>query len=85
MALMEEEARALDYRMMRITSGAGHDAQIIASASDAGMIFIPCEEGKSHGPEEAIRWEDATRSAQVLADSVIRIGFGERREKVLGS
>jgi len=43
------------------------------------MIFIPCEEGKSHCPEEAIRSEDATSSAQVLADTMIRIGFGERR------
>jgi N-carbamoyl-L-amino-acid hydrolase len=67
-------------------SGAGHDAMSFQTRGiPTGMIFIPCEEGKSHCPEEAIRWEDATRSAQVLADAVIRIGLGGRREKGLGS
>jgi beta-ureidopropionase / N-carbamoyl-L-amino-acid hydrolase len=39
----------------------------------AGMIFIPCKEGKSHCPEEAIRWEDAATGAQILADTIMRM------------
>jgi N-carbamoyl-L-amino-acid hydrolase len=73
MALMEEEGRALDYRMMRITSGAGHDAQIIASASDAGMIFIPCADGVSHSPLERIDWDDLEKGANLLLRTLVRL------------
>ncbi len=39
--LMEEECRALGYPSMRITSGAGHDAQILAGACDFGDDLHP--------------------------------------------
>jgi acetylornithine deacetylase/succinyl-diaminopimelate desuccinylase-like protein len=39
------------------------------------MIFIPCVEGKSHCPDEAIRWEDAALGTQILADTMMRIAF----------
>jgi hydantoinase/carbamoylase family amidase len=86
MQALEDSCRERAIPCTRMGSGAGHDAMSFQTRGiPTGMIFIPCEEGKSHGPEEAIRWEDATRSAQVLADSVMRIGFGEKREKGLGS
>ena len=86
MQVIEDSCRERAIPCTRMGSGAGHDAMSFQTRGiPTGMIFIPCEQGRSHGPEEAIRWEDATRSAQVLADSVIRIGFGERREKGLGS
>jgi N-carbamoyl-L-amino-acid hydrolase len=59
-----------------MASGAGHDAMTFASRGiPTGMIFIPCIEGKSHCPEEAIRWEDAGAGAQILADTILRIGY----------
>jgi hydantoinase/carbamoylase family amidase len=86
MQALEDSCRERAIPCTRMGSGAGHDAMSFQTRGiPTGMIFIPCEEGKSHGPEEAIRWEDATRSAQVLADAVMRIGFGGRREKGLGS
>jgi hydantoinase/carbamoylase family amidase len=86
MKAIEESCRERAIPCTRMGSGAGHDAMSFQTKGiPSGMIFIPCEEGKSHGPEENVRWEDAARSAQVLADVVIRIGFGGRREKGLGS
>ncbi len=57
-SLMEEECRALGYPSMRLASGAGHDAQILAGACDIGMIFIPSPDGISHAPGERINWND---------------------------
>jgi N-carbamoyl-L-amino-acid hydrolase len=71
--MMEEECRSLGYPWMRVTSGAGHDAQIIASACDAGMIFIPCAEGISHSPEEKIEWADLEKGANLLLRTLMRL------------
>ena len=37
---------------MDIVSGAGHDAQIMASVCPACMIFVPSEKGISHNITE---------------------------------
>jgi len=66
----------------RMGSGAGHDSMTFPTQGiPAGMIFIPCKEGKSHCPEEAIRWEDATTGAQILADTIVRMARGIEGEK----
>jgi N-carbamoyl-L-amino-acid hydrolase len=35
-----------------MTSGAGHDAQMIARIAPAAMIFVPSRGGISHNPRE---------------------------------
>jgi N-carbamoyl-L-amino-acid hydrolase len=42
--------RGLSHR--RMTSGAGHDAQMIARIAPAAMIFVPSRGGISHNPRE---------------------------------
>jgi N-carbamoyl-L-amino-acid hydrolase len=71
--MLEEESRALGYPSLRLASGAGHDAQIVAGACDAGMIFIPCADGISHSPEERIEWEDLEKGANLLLRAIIRL------------
>ncbi len=71
--LLEEECRRLGHAWMRLTSGAGHDAQIIAACADAGMIFIPCLDGISHSPEERAGWEDLEKGADLLLQALIRL------------
>src|SRR5262249_21875546 len=44
------DARGLTHR--RMTSGAGHDAQMIARIAPAAMIFVPSVGGISHNPKE---------------------------------
>jgi N-carbamoyl-L-amino-acid hydrolase len=72
-SLLEEEARAMGVATMRMTSGAGHDAQIIASAVDAGMIFIPCADGVSHSPLERIDWDDLEKGTNLLLRTLVRL------------
>ena len=70
---IEEECRELGYASMRITSGAGHDAQIVSGLAEAGMIFIPCRDGVSHAPDEMISWEDLDKGANVLLHTLVRL------------
>ncbi len=72
-AALEEECRALGYASMRVTSGAGHDAQIIAGGCDAGMIFIPSPDGISHAPGERVDWGDLEKGANLLLAAIIRL------------
>jgi N-carbamoyl-L-amino-acid hydrolase len=71
--IMKEECRTLDYTSITLPSGAGHDAQILASIADVGMIFIPCEDGISHSPQEKIKWDDLEKGANLLLSSLLRL------------
>jgi len=72
-AALEEECRTLGYPSMRVTSGAGHDAQILAGICDAGMIFIPSPDGISHTPAERVSWDDLEKGANVLLGALVRL------------
>jgi N-carbamoyl-L-amino-acid hydrolase len=71
--IMKDECHRNGYSWMPITSGAGHDAQIIASLTEAGMIFIPCRDGVSHSPDEMIEWEDLEKGANLLLWTLLRL------------
>jgi N-carbamoyl-L-amino-acid hydrolase len=71
--LIEEECRSLGYPSMKLVSGAGHDAQILAGACDAGMIFIPSPDGVSHSPAERVNWDDLEKGANVLLRTLVRL------------
>lgn len=72
-AVIAEECRSLGYPLMMVTSGAGHDAQILAGGYDSGMIFIPSPDGVSHAPGERVDWEDLEKGANVLLRTIIRL------------
>ena len=72
-SLLEEECGKMGYPFMRITSGAGHDAQILASKADTAMIFIPSPDGISHSPQETIRWEDLEKGANLLLQALLQL------------
>ena len=58
---------------LRMPSGAGHDAQMMARLCPMGMIFVPSVDGISHSPRELTPWDDCTRGAEVLLDTVLAI------------
>jgi N-carbamoyl-L-amino-acid hydrolase len=49
-----------DGRSIRVPSGAGHDAQILASIMPAGMLFVPSIGGISH------HWHENTDDADIV-------------------
>ncbi len=71
--ILEEESRALDAPAMRITSGAGHDAQILSAVCDIGMVFIPSPDGISHSPHERLNWEDLEKGADLLLRALVKL------------
>lgn len=56
-----------------IVSGAAHDAQIMASITRVGMIFIPSKEGRSHSPAEWSDWHDIELGANVALRTLLRL------------
>lgn len=69
---IEASARRLGFTHRRMTSGAGHDAQMIARVAPAAMIFVPSRGGVSHNPREYTEDEQLINGAQVLLDVVLR-------------
>jgi N-carbamoyl-L-amino-acid hydrolase len=70
---VEEAAKGLGYSSRRMISGAGHDAQIMASAFPAGMIFVPSRGGLSHSIHEYTAPEDLAAGADVLLHTVLAL------------
>ena len=62
------QRRGLPHR--RMTSGAGHDAQMLARIASSAMIFVPSRGGISHNPREHTDDDQLALGAQVLLDVV---------------
>ncbi|GAB4525276.1 MAG: Zn-dependent hydrolase [Pleurocapsa sp.] len=57
-----------------LPSRASHDAQEMAQITDMGMIFVPSEMGVSHDASEYTSPEQCTQGANVLLQTLIRLG-----------
>jgi acetylornithine deacetylase/succinyl-diaminopimelate desuccinylase-like protein len=56
-----------------MNSGAGHDAQVMAKITEAGMIFVPSRQGRSHSPDEFTAWDQIENGANVLLHTLLRL------------
>ena len=63
---VETAAVTLGCGHRRILSGAGHDAQYMASIAPTGMIFVPSRAGRSHCEEEFTALDDIEHGANAL-------------------
>jgi N-carbamoyl-L-amino-acid hydrolase len=60
--------------VVRLASGAGHDAVMFDGFTDIGMLFVRCGNGGiSHNPLETVTADDAGIAAQILRDAVLRM------------
>ncbi len=66
-------AQALGLSQQRMTSGAGHDAQMLARICPSSMIFVPSVGGISHNPAEHTAQEDLIAGANVLLASLTEL------------
>lgn len=70
------EAASLAFagdRSIRMPSGAGHDAQILATIMPAGMLFVPSIGGISHHWSENTADADIVTGAEVFVDACRRL------------
>lgn len=51
-----------------LTSGAGHDAMVMADIVPTTMLFLRCKAGISHSPEESIDLEDVSIGLRAMAN-----------------
>ncbi len=63
-------------RSIRMPSGAGHDAQVLATIMPAGMLFVPSIGGISHHWRENTGDADIVTGAQVFVDACRRLLAG---------
>src|SRR4029077_2818453 len=69
----EAAAQDLGLGAMRLSSGAGHDAMVLARRIPAGMLFVPSIGGRSHDVVENTSAADIVAGAQVMARAVDRL------------
>ncbi len=74
--LIETMAGKRGLNSKRMTSGAGHDAQMIARIAPSAMIFVPSIGGISHNPHEYTPDTDLIAGANILLDVVQRLATG---------
>ncbi len=76
--VLEKKAKELGTPYKKINSGAVHDAVLLRSITDVGMIFVPSIGGRSHCPEEETDVEDIKKGADILLASILELaGFAE--------
>jgi len=61
---IEEAIRKSGCTPQRMTSGAGHDAMILAEKVPAAMIFLRTPGGISHDPAETVETEDVAKAIE---------------------
>ncbi len=63
--LTERAVEACRYPVYRMSSGAGHDAMILARRMPAAMLFLRSPGGISHSPEENVLLDDVAAALRV--------------------
>jgi len=75
---IESVCKSLEIPLMKMHSGAAHDAQIMSKITKAGMIFVPSKDGRSHSTAEWTDMEDIEKGANVALNTLFRIAGGRR-------
>ncbi len=70
---IESVCATLGLACRRLYSAAGHDAQNLARITDAGMIFIPSQGGRSHRVDEMSDWEAIERGSNALLHTLLAL------------
>jgi len=66
--LLAQAARNYQSKVLKLPSGAGHDAAVIASITQVAMLFVRCRGGVSHHPDESVTTADVRVALSVLND-----------------
>lgn len=72
-SIVERHATAIDPRVRRMPSGAGHDAQMLARVCPTAMIFVPSRGGISHNPAEHTDEDQLVAGANVLLRTLLEL------------
>ena len=68
---VENIASRLGHSVMKLPSGAGHDAQMMARVCPTGMVFVPSHKGITHNPQEHTDSDDLIAGCNVLFQTIL--------------
>jgi allantoate deiminase len=71
--LLADCVRAAGTSPLRMVSGAGHDAAIVAALTPPAMLFLRSVGGISHHPDEAVNAEDVALALDVVVRFLHRL------------
>jgi beta-ureidopropionase / N-carbamoyl-L-amino-acid hydrolase len=72
-AIEEAASDVVGSKSIRMPSGAGHDAQVLATIMPAGMLFVPSIDGISHHWSENTDDADIVRGTEVFVEACRRL------------
>jgi allantoate deiminase len=67
-ALLGDAVKRRQKKTIHLSSGAGHDAAVMAGITPAAMLFIRCRGGISHHPDESVKTADVQVALEVMND-----------------
>jgi beta-ureidopropionase / N-carbamoyl-L-amino-acid hydrolase len=70
---IEAACNTLGLAYVELPSFAGHDTQVMASITQAGMFFVPSQVGASHSPREFTSDNDCINAGNVLLHTVLKL------------
>jgi hydantoinase/carbamoylase family amidase len=65
--LLAQAIQQSGYEVVKLVSGAGHDAVAVAPVSPVAMLFVRCFKGISHNPSENVELKDLAAAIDVSA------------------
>ena len=78
-AILYDECRRRGIAFRVLSSGAGHDAAVLARRVPSAMVFIPCVDGVSHSAREQASPEDIGLATELLCAAI------RRADELIGS
>jgi allantoate deiminase len=71
--MLSESVTAIGQQPISLDSGAGHDAAILAEQTGIAMLFVRCEDGVSHHPDEAVSTDDIRAAVACVVEFFTRM------------
>ena len=78
-SMLDRAIEQAGFPAHRLTSGAGHDAMVVASRMPSAMMFLRCQNGISHHPAENVREDDVAAALDAgvkFLDEMARVSRG---------
>jgi len=72
--LVAEAVESCGHRVVRLTSGAGHDAAMLATVTPIAMLFVRCAGGVSHNPAESVTVDDVAAAIDATTRFLEMVG-----------
>jgi len=72
-ALLSQSINEAGYEVIRLASGAGHDAVPVSEVSPVAMLFVKCFKGISHNPLENVELKDMAAAIKVSDNFIARL------------